>query len=109
MITSEICIDACLSASTACEICFTDSINTDNKDCMPICRDTADISAMCARFEARGSLYATDLHVLCAKVCRACAEECLKHSDHHECCKDCAAACLKCAEMCEAHALVKIN
>ncbi|MDI9730490.1 four-helix bundle copper-binding protein, partial [Stutzerimonas stutzeri] len=36
---------------------------------------------------------------LCAKICRACGEECAKHQMDH--CQECAKACMKCAEECE--------
>ncbi|MGE6375135.1 four-helix bundle copper-binding protein, partial [Stutzerimonas stutzeri] len=36
---------------------------------------------------------------VCAQICRACGEECKKHSADH--CQRCAEACLACAEQCE--------
>ena len=98
------CIDACLECLITCEMCIKDCINEGNQQCFVLCRDCADISTLCARLEARGSVYGLELHVLCAKVCKACAEECLKHAAHSHCCKECAEACKKCAEICAEHA-----
>ena len=98
---SKNCTDVCLECLIACERCITDCIAADNKTCIILCRDCADICALCARFEARGSQFAHDLHTLCAKICRACSLECAKHAAHHESCKICAETCKKCAEICE--------
>lgn len=105
---SKKCIDACLSCLTTCEICVTDCIAAGNSECILLCRDCADICALCARFEARGSKFGTDLHVLCAKICKACAIECEKHAAHHASCKECAEACKKCAAVCEELATAKL-
>ncbi|MBX9939967.1 MAG: hypothetical protein K2Y32_11975 [Candidatus Obscuribacterales bacterium] len=37
---------------------------------------------------------------MCAKICRACAAECSKHTDMTAC-QNCADACTRCAEQCE--------
>lgn len=84
----------------ACEMCITDCIKAGNQQCIILCRDCADICALCARFEGRGSAYHKDLCALCAKICTACAAECTKHAEHHASCKACAEACKKCAEAC---------
>lgn len=97
---SKNCIDACLACVITCENCITDCIKDGNQACILLCRDCADICALCARLEARGSQYAKDLCALCVKVCAACAEECSKHASHHESCKTCAEACKKCVEAC---------
>ena len=70
-----------------------------------LCRDCADICALCARFDARESQFGHELHALCAKICQACSEECDKHSTHHASCKECADACKKCADICAELAL----
>jgi Domain of Unknown Function (DUF326) len=103
------CIDACLACVVTCESCVTDCLKTGNQQCVLLCRDCADICALCARFEARDSPYYKELCDLCAKVCRACAEECTKHAAHHECCKECAAACRKCADICAKNASTSIQ
>lgn len=105
---SKNCIDVCLACIITCESCITDCINDGNKQCILLCRDCADICALCARFEARGSQFAQDLHSLCAKICTACSIECAKHASHHDSCKACAEACKKCAAVCEEHATAKV-
>lgn len=65
-------------------------------------RDCADICELCAKFMARHSPFAKSLCHLCAYVCEACANECLKFPDHES--QMCARMCLKCAEDCRAFA-----
>lgn len=84
------CIDSCLACLTTCENCITDCVAGDNRACILLCRDCADICALCARFEARDSQFVHGLHALCAEICKACAVECEKHAAHHETCKACA-------------------
>lgn len=107
MKNSKICIEACMACVIFCENCITDCIENGNKECIKFCRDCADICALCARLEARGSEFSQDLHALCAKVCKACANECAKHASHHTSCKECEDACNKCAEICEELATAK--
>jgi len=66
-----------------------------------LCRDCADICALTARFEARGSVFVQEMHALCAEICKACAVECVKHAALTASCKACAEACRKCAAVCE--------
>lgn len=94
------CSAECLACLLACEKCSTDCINEGRKLCALLCRDCADICALCARFEARNSNYHKDICALCAKTCKACAEECSKHAAHHVSCKECEEACNKCAAVC---------
>ena len=70
------CIEACLACLTTCESCITDCVASDYKECILLCRDCADICDLCARFEARGSKFRHNLHILCAEVCKACSVEC---------------------------------
>ncbi|EAZ94676.1 hypothetical protein FBBAL38_12860 [Flavobacteria bacterium BAL38] len=101
------CIEAYLACLVTCEKCITDCIKDGNQDCILLCRDCADICALFARFDTRGSEYAQDLHDLCAKICKACSVECAKHASHHESCKECAEAFKRCAEVCETLTSVK--
>ena len=84
------CIDACLACIVTCETCVTDCVKEGNQACILLCRDCADICALCARFEARSSPFAFELHTICAQICMACADECIKHAQHHQSCKVCA-------------------
>ena len=102
MENSKNCIDACLACAIECESCATHYIGMNDAahlKCIALCRDCADICALCARFEARGSAFAKALCKLCVEICNACAVECEKLSAHG-CCKSCAATCKKCAELC---------
>lgn len=101
MTISKNCIDACLACLINCEKCITDCVAAGNKECILLCRDCADVCALCARFEARGSQFSKNLHGLCAEVCKACSIECAKHASHHTSCKECAETCIKCATICE--------
>lgn len=94
-------VEACFTCVVSCEICITDCIKNGNQECISLCRDCADICALCARFDARGSAYGYKLHQLCAEICNACSIECAKHASQHDSCKECAEACKKCAEACE--------
>ena len=67
--------------------------------CIELDRDCADICSLAAVLMSRNSELAKEFCALCAKVCRACAEECEKHQMEH--CQRCAEACRKCAEECE--------
>ncbi len=101
MTISKNCIDACLACLINCEKCITDCVAAGNKECILLCRDCADVCALCARFEARGSQFSKNLHGLCAEVCKACSIECAKHASHDTSCKECAETCIKCATICE--------
>jgi len=90
-------ISAFLTCIVACEKCITHCIKAGNQECVRLCLDCADVCALCVRLEARNSEFARDMFALCTKVCEACAEECGKHAQNHETCKDCAVACTQCA------------
>ena len=97
---SKSCIDACLACVVTCERCITDCVASGHKECILLCRDCADVCALCVRFEARGSRFGKSLHALCAEVCHACSIECSKHAAHQESCRECAEACKECAAIC---------
>jgi hypothetical protein len=90
-------IDACSACVIACEKCITTCIKEGNQSCILLCRDCADICALCARLAARNSPYSKVFCDLCAKVCKECADECAKHAAHHLSCKECEMACRECA------------
>jgi hypothetical protein len=94
-------IDACLECLVTCERCITDCVASGNKDCILLCRDCADLCALTARFEARGSDFSQELFSLCAEVCKECSVECAIHASHSVFCKECAIACKKCVTLFE--------
>ena len=94
-------IDACLECLVTCEQCVTDCVATGNKDCILLCRDCADLCALTARFEARGSDFSQEIFSLCAEVCKECSVECAMHASHSVSCKECTIACKKCVTIFE--------
>jgi hypothetical protein len=99
-------IDACLTCLVSCEACIHDCLKNNHLHCIALCRDCADICALCAKLEARNSIYVHELHVLCAKVCKDCAIECAKHANELASCKTCAEACQKCEEACHESSII---
>jgi hypothetical protein len=93
-----VCADACLSEGNVQSLA--DCIRL-NLDCAEVCRVTATLMTRPSHRDApalRAQLEA------CIEICRACADECARHADHHEHCRVCAEACRECAEACEAMA-----
>ena len=72
--------------------------------CVRLNLDCADACEAAGRIAARQT--APDLGVVrkavdtCAAACRACAEECERHADHHEHCRVCAESCRRCERAC---------
>ena len=97
------CIEACNTCADACDYCAAASLLEDDVKMMAACialdMDCAAICRMGASYMSRDSRFAVELCQLCAKVCEACAEECVRHPYEH--CKACAKACRRCAEECE--------
>ena len=106
--TSTNCVDACMACLIACENCINDCINNNNKFCIILCRDCADICALCARLEMRHSVVRHTVLALCAKICNDCAIECAKHAAHQASCKTCEEACKKCEEACKEIAIIAV-
>ncbi|MDP2176644.1 MAG: four-helix bundle copper-binding protein [Bacteroidota bacterium] len=94
-------IELCIKCLLSCEKCITHCISAENFNCIQLCRDCADLCALCIRMEARNSNYTKKLMALCVEVCKVCSVECNKNLAHHPTCMDCSVACLKCAEACE--------
>ena len=69
--------------------------------CISLDRDCADICALTARHVARGSEHAQHILGECAEICKACGDECAKHT-HMQHCQECADACRRCEEACRA-------
>jgi hypothetical protein len=90
------CADACLEESDPSEV----------RKCIRLNQDCADIAAVTARLISRpGEQDKAVLRaqiVTCATSCRACADECDRHSEKMEHCRICAESCRKCAEACDA-------
>ena len=61
-------------------------------------RDCADICGLTAKYVARGSMFSKQTAVLCACICEACAQECMRFQDAMS--QNCAQICLHCAREC---------
>jgi len=71
---------------------------------LELLRDCADICAYTQKFVARHSSFAKVTANLCASVCEACANECLKFPDPDS--QNCGRICLNCARECRVFAAV---
>lgn len=95
------CIDNCLEATQAAEWCATECIRMGDEDmveCIELCRDAADLTALHARLMVRDSDYSAGLAETCADLCDACADECETHDEDH--CQVCAEVLRECADSC---------
>ncbi|MDB5009326.1 MAG: four-helix bundle copper-binding protein [Mucilaginibacter sp.] len=96
-------IEKLLNCFLACEDCYTACLNEEDvnlmKRCIGLDRDCADICLQGVSLLKRNSEIIIPYLTLCEKVCRLCAEECVKHEAEH--CKLCAAACVACADACQ--------
>lgn len=101
------CILACAECDAACTVCADASLAEPdlqalvlsvrlNLDCADVCHVTYRLITRPSHRDApalRAQLQA------CIAICRACADECDKHSEHEHCricaevCRDCIAAC----------------
>lgn len=59
-----------------------------------------DVCLLTARLLAQRSEFAPEYSALCAEVCHACREECLKHASEARC-EECAATLLRCDQACQ--------
>jgi Cys-rich four helix bundle protein (predicted Tat secretion target) len=50
------------------------------------------------------SSHAKALATIAAEACKECEDECKKHADEHEACKNCMNACKECHQQCESFA-----
>lgn len=71
---------------------------------MELLRDCADICSLTAKFIARGTIFARHMAHLCAMICEACGNECMRFPDQHS--QHCARVCLHCAQQCRAFAMM---
>lgn len=69
---------------------------------MQLLRDCADICTLTAKFIARCSVFAREIAALCAQICEACGNHCLRHPDPES--QYCGRVCLHCAQLCRAFA-----
>ena len=101
------CIAECFRCAQTCEECGDDMIGMDHtgdrqlmEQCIRLCRECADISAMAGRWMSRLSPLSDRLCRWCAEISDACAEVCEQHAPHHAACGPCAQECRRCADRC---------
>ena len=103
------CIDECFSCAATCTSCADACLGEDMVQelvrCIRLNLDCADVCDVTGRVLARQTAFEPQLarHMLetCAAACRACADECDRHADHHEHCRVCAEACRRCEQACD--------
>lgn len=93
--TCTTCADACLEEDDPSDLRACIRLNL---DCAGICSETA---RLIARPGAQDRTVLQAQLEACIVACRACAEECERHADHHEHCRICAESCRECADACE--------
>lgn len=97
---------ACAQASTSCaDACAGSQSVADLVQCIRLCHDNADVCLAAGALATRrtGSNTPTLRLMLqtCAMACRACGEECHRHSADHDHCRLCAEVALRCAWACD--------
>lgn len=96
------CIAACNACAVACQHCAAACLQEPDVKMMVRCieldMDCAQLCQVSVALMAGDSEFAPALCGVCAKACRACAEECGKHDHDH--CQQCAEACRRCADAC---------
>jgi hypothetical protein len=103
------CVEACLvcaeSCTTCADACLGEESVAELTRCIRLDLDCADICETTARMLSRQTHQQPELLgaivQTCFEVCRACAEECERHADHHEHCRLCAEECRRCQKACE--------
>ncbi|MDG5471910.1 four-helix bundle copper-binding protein [Jeotgalibacillus sp. ET6] len=97
-------LQAVHDCAAACNYCFDACLNEDDvkmvSECIRLDRECADICAFMEQAISRNSPFTAQLAALCSEICEACGNECQKHADHHDHCRQCAEACFRCAEAC---------
>lgn len=97
-------IDACVSCAIECEHCATECLKADDINvvpmrCIELTRQCAAVCRGASELMAIGGEYSSLLFDACARICKACAEECEKHNAEHF--QHCATECRACVEECK--------
>jgi hypothetical protein len=104
------CIDECGDCAATCTVCADACLAEDEVGalvrCARLCLDCADACIAAGRLVSRqanpdpsGRLAALEA---CRTACRASADECERHAQHHEHCRLCAEECRRCEQACSA-------
>jgi hypothetical protein len=97
-------IDASISCAVECERCAKECLKDDGDDGLPMrCIGlTRQCSAVCrgaSELVTIGGEYSSLLFDACARICKACAEECEKYQGEHF--EYCARECRACIDECK--------
>jgi Domain of Unknown Function (DUF326) len=107
------CIDLCFDCAQTCvscaDACLGEVDVADLRQCIRLDLDCADIcnatGAVASRRTGSNDEVVRRMVEACAEACQLCAEECDKHSGHHEHCRLCAEACRQCEALCREAAI----
>ena len=102
------CIDILQACAQTCQSCADADLGEPELKqmvrCVRLNHDCADVCATTARLLSRPSMIAPEIWLAqlqaCITACRACAEECQQHAQHHEHCRMCADTCRQCIAAC---------
>jgi hypothetical protein len=103
------CVDECGECSAVCAVCADACLAEDDVRvlvrCSRLCLDCADACVAAGRILSRQTnpdpeTQRAELEA-CLAACRASAEECERHAQHHEHCRLCAEECRRCERACE--------
>jgi hypothetical protein len=103
------CIDECGDCEATCTICADACLAEEDVSamvrCIRLCNDCADICDSTRRIVSRqtdaDAAVQRSTVEACLAACRASAEECERHAQHHEHCRLCAEECRRCVRACE--------
>jgi hypothetical protein len=101
------CIDACLDSAQACigcaDACLSEEDIGDLATCIRldwVCAGSCEALSHALSVRAGHTETLRALLHACATACRACAEECERHEEHHDHCRICAEECRSCEQAC---------
>ncbi len=101
------CIETCLACAAICNHCASSCTGEEDVKMMAHCiqldMECAVACYAAAELMSLGSSKAKEMCRICADLCKACGEECAKHTQMEHC-RECATACEKCANECSAMA-----
>jgi hypothetical protein len=100
---NEALISAAEQCARACEHCATACLGEKEVskmvDCIKLDRDCADLCRAIAALAERDSSFTGEFAKTVASICKACGDECSRHS-MMEHCRQCAEACRNCEQAC---------
>lgn len=103
------CLEACFVCAATCTSCADACLGEDdvpelvrcvrlNLDCADVCDATGRVLS---RQTAADAALIRSVLDSCIVACRACAEECERHAEHHDHCRVCAEECRRCEHACD--------